>query len=99
MERLHGRGMAMDKVLTGLSGIIWECTDQEAEIREETDLFDDLGLDSVEVFQVIVGTEEHFGIEFDDVDLLSENFSQIGSFCRLIQRRLEEGGSDVREEE
>ena len=53
----------------------------------------------MEVFQVIVRTEEDFGIEFDDVDLLSENFSQIGSFCRLIQRELEKGGRDVRKED
>ena len=46
---------------------------------------------SVEVFRVIVRAEEVFWIEFDDVDLLSENFSEIGSFCRLIQKELEEG--------
>ncbi len=99
MERLHGERMTVDEILEGLSEIIRECTDRDGEIREETDLFVDLGLDSVEVFQVIVRTEEDFGIEFDDVDLLSENFSQIGSFCRLIQRELEKGGRDVRKED
>ena len=99
MERLHGERMTVDEILEGLSQIILECTNRDGEIREETDLFVDLGLDSVEVFQVIVRTEEVFGIEFDDVDLLSENFSQIGSFCSLIQRELERGGRDVRKEE
>ena len=91
MERLHGERMTVDEILEGLSEIIRECTDRDGEIREETDLFVDLGLDSVEVFQVIVRT--------DDVDLLSENFCQVGSFCRLIQRELEKGGRDVRKEE
>lgn len=99
MERLYVEGMTMDEILAELSEIISECTDQDGEIGEETDLLLDLGLDSVEVFQVIVRTEEEFGIEFDDVDLLSENFSEIGSFCRLIQKELEKGCADVWKEE
>lgn len=99
MERSHGRGMTMDEIFAELSEVIRECADRNGEIREETDLFVDLGLDSVEVFQVIVRTEEVFGIEFDDVDLLSENFSQIASFCSLIQRELERGGMNVWKEE
>lgn len=89
----------MDEIFAELSEVIRECADRNGEIREETDLFVDLGLDSVEVFQVIVRTEEVFGIEFDDVDLLSENFSQIASFCSLIQRELERGGMNVWKEE
>jgi len=80
-----------DEILKGLSEIISECTGKDAALSEETDIFDELNLDSVEVFQVIVRAEEVFGIEFDDVDLLSENFSEIGSFCRLIQKELEKG--------
>lgn len=99
MERSHGRGMTMDEIFAELSEVIRECADRNGEIREETNLFVDLGLDSVEVFQVIVRTEEVFGIEFDDVDLLSENFSQIASFCSLIQRELERGGMNVWKEE
>ncbi len=99
MERLHGERMTRNEILAELSEIISECTAQDGKIREETDIFVDLGLDSVEAFQVIVRTEEVFGIEFDDVDLLSENFSQIGSFCRLIQKELEKGCADVRKEE
>lgn len=89
----------MDEIFAELSEVIRECADRNGEIREETNLFVDLGLDSVEVFQVIVRTEEVFGIEFDDVDLLSENFSQIASFCSLIQRELERGGMNVWKEE
>ena len=49
-------------------------------ITEETDIFEDLGADSLMVMQIIA-----------DVDLLSENFSNTGSFCEMIARQVREG--------
>ena len=43
------------------------------------------------VMQIIADVEECFGITFDDVDLLSENFSNTGSFCEMIARQVWEG--------
>lgn len=88
---MDGVNNSRDEILKKISDIISECTCKDIALSEETDIFVDLNLDSVEVFQVIVRAEEVFGIEFDDVDLLSENYSEIGSFCRLIQKELGKG--------
>lgn len=71
-----------------LSDILAECLEKEVAVSEKTDLIADLELDSIDIFRVIVKVEEFFGIEFDDMDLLSENFTDIGSFCELIQGQI-----------
>ena len=38
----------------------------EEEIRPETTFVDDLGADSLDVFQIIMGLEEEFDIEIDN---------------------------------
>lgn len=38
----------------------------EEEIRPETTFVDDLGADSLDVFQIIMGIEEEFDIEMDN---------------------------------
>ena len=45
-------------------------------------------MDSIEIMKLIVDTEEYFKITFDDVDLLTENFSQFGKFSRLIEKMI-----------
>ena len=64
---------------------------EESSITESTSFKDDLGADSLMVMQIIADVEECFGITFDDVDLLSENFSNTGSFCEMIARQVREG--------
>ena len=41
-------------------------TVSEEEIRPETTFVDDLGADSLDVFQIIMGIEEEFDIEIDN---------------------------------
>lgn len=57
-------------------------------LSEETDLIRDLGMDSVAIMQMIAEVEDYFRISFDDVDLLIENFSQLGKFSRLIEKTM-----------
>ena len=39
---------------------------QKEEIRPETTFVDDLGADSLDIFQIIMGIEEEFDIEIDN---------------------------------
>ena len=39
---------------------------QKDEIRPETTFVDDLGADSLDIFQIIMGMEEEFDIEIDN---------------------------------
>ncbi len=84
-------------IMEKLSGIFSEYTDKEVALSEDTDIFEELDLNSVDIMCVIVRTEKVFGIEFEDVDLLSENFQMIGSFCELIQKQLEKGIKNAEE--
>ena len=50
-----------------LKGIISEVLNVDAdEIKMETSFVDDLGADSLDVFQIIMGIEEEFEIEIDN---------------------------------
>ena len=41
---------------------------QKEEIKPETTFVDDLGADSLDIFQIIMGIEEEFDIEIDNVE-------------------------------
>ena len=58
--------------------------DTNVVLSEETDLIEDLELDSIEIFQLLTEVEEAFGIQFEDVDLLAENFVKLEDFIELI---------------
>lgn len=80
--------MQIDEIRDMLQTIIVEVKGTEVEITYETDLIEDLLMDSVEIFAVVSQVEETIGMEFDDVDLLGENFSCVKNFCLLIQKQL-----------
>lgn len=62
--------------------------DLDIPLTKETDLIKDVKLDSVSIIQLIVDVENIFHISFNDVDLLAENFNNIGKFCSLIEKEL-----------
>ena len=47
-----------------------------------------IGLDSIEVLQVVAATEEEFGLTIDDDELRPEYFFTLGSLVTFIQVRL-----------
>ena len=65
--------------------------DEYIVLSEETDLIEDLKLDSVDVFRVLADVEEAFQIHFDDANLLIEKFSRLGNFCALIEEAFVRG--------
>lgn len=63
MSKKDGNSMEFEK----LQGIISEVLNVDAdEIKMETSFVDDLGADSLDVFQIIMGIEEEFEIEIDN---------------------------------
>lgn len=50
------------------------------EITMETTFVDDLGVDSLDVFQIIMGIEEEF-----DIDIASENAEKIVSVADAVE--------------
>ena len=56
----------------------------EDEITMETSLIDDLGADSLDVFQIISELEECFDIEFENDD--AENVKTVGDAVEYIKK-------------
>ena len=51
----------------------------------ETSLCDGgLDLDSVDILEIIVAVEHHFGVKVDATEIKNENFRTIGSLTKLI---------------
>ena len=62
----------------------------EEEITMETTFVDDLGADSLDIFQIIMGIEEEFDIEIPTVEIVPANFNSAQSIWNMIQRLEEE---------
>lgn len=58
----------------------------EDEITMETTFVDDLGADSLDVFQIIMGIEEEFDIEIANED--AENIQTVGDAVEEIKNAL-----------
>lgn len=56
----------------------------EGKITEETSFADDLGADSLDVFQIISELEDEFGIEFDNDD--AEKIRTVGDAVEYIKK-------------
>lgn len=73
---------------------IREVIEQNIQLAVSVDqigLEDDLsafGLDSASSIKMIVGIEAEFGIEFDDEDLIVDNFMNLKSLLSYIERKM-----------
>ena len=56
----------------------------EAEITKDTTFIDDLGADSLDVFQIIMGVEEELDIEVNSDD--AEKIVTVGDAVELIKK-------------
>lgn len=56
-----------------------------SEITEETSFKDDLGADSLDLFELVMQCEEEYGVEFPSDDL--ENMKTVGDVMRFIKEQ------------
>ncbi|NLM13166.1 MAG: acyl carrier protein [Epulopiscium sp.] len=56
---------------------------QESEITEETSFQDDLGADSLDIFQIIMALEEEFDMEISNED--AEKITTVGDAVEYIK--------------
>lgn len=59
---------------------------EENEVHEDAKFVDDLGADSLDVFQIVTGIEEVFGLEIDDDD--AEKIVTVGDAVEQIKNAL-----------
>ena len=71
-----------------LQGIIAEVLNVDAdEITPDTTFVDDLGADSLDVFQIIMGIEEEFDIEIDNEE--AEKITTVQDAVEQIKKAVE----------
>ncbi|MEX2587696.1 MAG: acyl carrier protein [Actinomycetota bacterium] len=79
--------MARQDVVTALKEVLVEKLQVEADtITEDANLFDDLGLDSIDLMTVVMAIEERFNIEVPDDEL--EDVTTIGQAADLLAAKV-----------
>lgn len=70
-------------MLEKLTEMIREQLNTDAVITEDTSFKDDLGADSLDLFELIMGMEEEFGVEIPTDDL--ENIATVGDVIKYLK--------------
>ena len=70
-----------------------------AEIEDEDPLGDKWDVDSVQLFEVVVGLEEVFDISFEDEDFTVENFATVRAISNCVRRKLMPEGASAEADE
>ena len=75
-------------MLEKIAEIVKEQLNTEAEITEATSFKDDLGADSLDIFQIIMGIEEEFDIEIAPEE--AESIVTIGDAVERVKQAVNE---------
>ena len=57
-------------------------------VDENTDLFQELEMDSLEIMKFIVELEDKFQVQFEDIDELMEVMRSVGSVAEFIYKHI-----------
>lgn len=57
------------------------------EMSDDANLMDTYDIDSVNLFEIIVGLEDEFGISLEDEDFSVETFATINNIASLVERK------------
>jgi acyl carrier protein len=58
------------------------------DIPDDADLMEAYGIDSVNLFEIVVGLEEQFEITMEDDDFNVETFSNVGNIADFVVAKL-----------
>ena len=59
----------------------------EDEVTPQASFVDDLGADSLDVVELVMGLEEEFDVVMEDVDFQIEAFQTVNSIAAFVQSR------------
>ncbi|GAB6280456.1 MAG: acyl carrier protein [Thermovirga sp.] len=79
--------MKMEEITTRLREIVMDRLDvEEDQIKPEASFVEDLGADSLDIVELIMGIEEEFDIEIPDED--AEKLTNVGEAMDYIKSKL-----------
>ena len=70
-------------MLEKIAEIVKEQLNTDMEITEATSFKDDLGADSLDIFELVMALEEEFGVEIPSEDL--ENVNTVGDVISYVK--------------
>ena len=70
-------------MLEKIAEIVKEQLNTDLEITEATSIKDDLGADSLDIFELVMALEEEFGVEIPSEDL--ENVTTVGDVVNYLK--------------
>ena len=70
-------------MLEKIAEIVKEQLNTDPEITEATSFKDDLGADSLDIFELVMALEEEFGVEIPSEDL--ENVTTVGDVVNYLK--------------
>lgn len=62
---------------------------QEVNIISETNLLEDIGMDSITLMMMVVSIEERFNIELPDEFLTVQSLSNFGKLVNMVERLID----------
>ena len=85
------RGVYMRNVEEVIRSIIVENLpfQQEVNIISETNLLEDIGMDSITLMMMVVSIEERFNIELPDEFLTVQSLSNFGKLVNMVERLID----------
>lgn len=79
--------MKMEEVQAKLKSIVTDRLNvEEAQIKPEASFVEDLGADSLDIVELIMGIEEEFDIEIPDED--AEKLTTVGEAMNYVKNKL-----------
>lgn len=61
-----------------------------SDLTDNTNLIEDVRLESVAILDLIMGIEKTFGIRLDEDSLSADTFSRVSNFINLIEDKINE---------
>jgi len=58
------------------------------EIKDDENLTESYDLDSVRLFELVIGTEEEFGVSFEDEEFSVEKFSTVNNIAEAVREKM-----------
>lgn len=76
----------MKDIIAKLQNVIFSVTGRQVTFERNKNFHTDLGIDSLTMVELVLATEEAFGISFCPSDLCEENLQDTSSYLRLLEK-------------